>query len=66
MISKKSWTNYYQNLQYIRIFGSLAFYNILDKKKSKSNYQKVEKKYSLDIAPIQQNISGFDFYKQNK
>ncbi len=41
IIPEESWTGKRQNLQHVRIFGSLALSHILDEKRNKSNYQKV-------------------------
>ena len=41
IILEEAWTDKQQNLQHVRIFGSLAMSNILDEKRFKSDYQKV-------------------------
>ncbi len=41
MISKEVWTKECQDLQHIRILGSLALSNISAEKRTKSDYQKV-------------------------
>ena len=41
VISKESWTGQRQNLQHVRLFGSLALSNISAEKRTKSDYQKV-------------------------
>lgn len=43
IILKEAWIKQQQNFQYIYIFGSLAFSNIPEEKRSKSNYKKVWK-----------------------
>ena len=54
IIPQEIWTNQQQNLQHIRIFGSLALFNIPKEKRSKSDYQKVWEGiligYSSDIT----------------
>lgn len=41
MISKEAWTGQWQDLHHIYIFGSLAFCNILEEKRVKSDHHKV-------------------------
>lgn len=41
MIPEESWTGRRQDLQHVRIFGSLVLANIPEEKRSKSDYQKV-------------------------
>lgn len=66
MIPKEAWTEKKQDVNYIKIFGSVVNYLILKKKiqiryiqKLKKNiyriHIRIEKKYSLDIAKIEQN-----------
>ncbi len=50
-IPKECWTARHQNLEHICIFESLAFCNIPDNKRSKSNYQKVWKGILIGYSP---------------
>lgn len=50
VISKNSRTRQCQNLQYMRIFGSPALCNILDKKRSKSDYKKVWQEIIIEYS----------------
>lgn len=51
VISKKSWIGQRQNLQHIRLFGSLALSNIPAKKKTEFDYQKVWQGILVGYSP---------------
>lgn len=51
MVPKESWTGQRQDLRHVRIFGSLAFSNIPEKKRPKSDYQKVWQGILIGYSP---------------
>ena len=51
MISEEAWTGCQQNLYHICIFGSLAFYNISEKKKVQFDHQKVWEGIFIEYNP---------------
>ena len=51
MIPEKAWTGRQQNLHYIRIFGSLAFCNISEEKRVKSDHGKVWEGILIGYSP---------------
>ncbi len=51
IISEEAWIGHRQDLQHVQIFGSLALCNIPDKKRSKSDYQRVWKGILIGYSP---------------
>ena len=51
MIPEEAWTGRQQDLHHIRIFGSLAFCNIPEEKRVKSDYQKVWEGILIGYSP---------------
>ena len=51
MIPEEAWIGRRQDLYYIRIFGSLAFCNILEEKRVKSDHRKVWKGILIGYSP---------------
>ena len=51
MIPEESWTGQRQNLQHVRIFGSLVLSNIPEEKRTKSDYQRVWQGILIGYSP---------------